>query len=523
MAALLLIPGVIMIAVLQYFAMPVYNLSFIQIYIMVAVSIWILGSMVVNQVKAGIASGVVLGLAVVLGILTSNPILNASRYRNLIGEIKVKELDKSLPPIKIDAAPLVSRHMAEQAAQKKLSNIPALGSQVVLGELVKQSIGGKLYWVSFLEHSGVFQWNNTGFTPGYVKVSATNVEDVELVQEIGGKKLQMRFIMSAYLGDYAERRIYSEVKTLGITDFSPEVDDEGHPFIVASLVDKNVGFSGADTVSVAVLNVQTGSVKVYKKDEAPAWIDRVHPEHIVYEQITDWGHYVNGWFNPSNKDQLMVSDYIDLVYGEDGHCYFYLGITSVGKDNGIVGFMLVNSRTKETTLYYVAGANEEVAAKSAEDVMPEKKYHSTNPLPFSVNGVPTYIMTLTDQNGIPRAYAMVNIQHYQTLAVSDSLKNTYQLYLNKLAHSNNGTVSIDENRAALTKVSGIIDRIANDIKNGTTVYYLTLKNEDKIFSATSDLNEKLVLSKSGDTVEIQYEPSELKIQTMNKFENQNVK
>lgn len=523
MAALLLIPGVIILAVLQYLVMPVYNLSFFQIYVLIAIAIWLLGSMTIGQAKAGILAAAQLGTVIVAAILVSTPIINASRYRNLIGEVKVKELDKSLPPIKIDSAPLVSKHMAEQAAQKKLSNIPALGSQVVLGELVKQNIGGKLYWVSFLEHSGIFQWNNTGFTPGYVKVSATNVEDVDLVQEVGGKKIQMRYLTSAYLSDYAERRIYGEVKTLGIEDFSPEVDDEGNPFIVASLIDKAVGFSGSDTVGVAVLNVQTGAVKIFKKDEVPAWIDRVHPEYIVYAQVNDWGNYVNGWFNPSNKDQLMVSDYIDLVYGEDGHCYFYLGITSVGKDNGIVGFMLVNSRTKETTLYYVAGANEEVAAKSAEDVMPEKKYHSTNPLPFSVNGVPTYVMTLTDQNGIPRAYAMVNIQHYQVLAVADTLKNTYQLYLNKLAHGNRGDISIDENKSSLTKVSGVIDRIANDIKNGTTVYYLTLKNEDKIFSATSDLNEKLVLSKTGDTVEIQYEPSELKIQTMNKFENRNVK
>ena len=187
--------------------------------------------------------------------------------------------------------------------------------------------------------------------------------------------------------------------------------------------------------------------------------------------------------------------------------------------------MLVNSRTKESTLYHLSGAGEEVAEKSAQDVIPEKHYMATNPLPFSVDGVPTYIMTLTDQNGIPRAYAMVDIQQYQVLAVQDTLKNTYQSYLTKLANllHGNGSVAIGENKAEYIKVHGIIDRIANDMKNGTTIYYLTIKQNNHIFTSTSELSEKLVLSKAGDSVDVVVEKSTQKLMTMNKFENESIK
>lgn len=464
--------------------------------------------------------GIPLGL-IVTSIFTSWALFHSRDYQTLIGQVQEKELKKSLPPVDISNAPLVSRHMAFQVAQKKLSDIPALGSQVHLGEFVKQSINGKLYWVSFLEHSGFFQWLNTKSTPGYIKVSAVNPEDVELVTEVAGKKMALTYLDSAYFGDNAYRRIYnSGFKTVGITDMSAEIDDTGRPYIVASLYKNKVGFFGEETFAVAVLDIQTGEVKTYPVSEAPTWVDRVHPEWIVRHQISDWGELVNGWFNPSNKGKLMISNNIDLVYGEDGHCYFYAGISSVGKDNGIIGFMLVNSRTKETTLYYVSGASEEVAAQSAEDVMPEKKYHATNPLPFSVNGLPTYIMTLTDSNGIPRAFAMVNIQNYQILAVSDTLKNTYELYQNKLAR--HGGASIEENKKELKALVGEVLRVASEIKNGNTVYYLTLNSSNKIFIATSELSEKLVITKSLDKVKVSYPDLESKVINLVTFDNQSI-
>jgi hypothetical protein len=517
----------LILAFVNYVIMPTWNGAFFDGYFL-AFCLSFLGLYVYSEIKGteinyAVFSFIGFVIFLLITIVNSAPMFHSASYRNLIGQVKSKDFNKSLPPIDIKNAPLVSEHMAIQYAQKKLSDIPALGSQVVLGDFVKQNVKGKLYWVSFLEHSGFFQWNKTGATIGYVKVSASNPEDVELVTSVDNKPLTMKYIDSAYFGNNAYRRIYSENKNLGISDLSSEIDDDGRPYIVATLYDKTIGFGGADVVGIAILDVQTGEVKNYNlQKDVPAWVDRVYPADLLKSQVDDWGKYVNGWFNPSNQGRLKVSNKVDLVYGEDGNCYFYLGITSVGRDNGIVGFMLVNSRTKETILYHLSGADEDVAARTAEGSMPEKHYTATNPLPFSVDGVPTYILTLTDNNGIPRAYAMIDILQYQTLAVQDTLQNTYQLYLNKLAHGNPG-VSISDKKENVVSLKGVVDRISNDMKNGTSIYYMTLKGNEHIFTSTSDISEKLVLSKVGDSVNLSVEKSDQKLFTILKFENNNIK
>lgn len=503
---------------------PVFALDFTGSLIYV---LWTV-CLAIAQANARLAKSLaVAGTAIVVlgAIVVNSEILRSSDYRALIGEVKqVKYSEEALPPIDIKNAPLVSYHMANQVAQKKLAEIPALGSQVVLGHFVKQKINGKLYWVSFLEQASVFTWFTTGSTPGYIKVSATDPNDVDFVTQLGGKDLQMKYLPSSYLGDSAYRRIYFQGnKTYGITDLTGELDEEGRPFITASLYTNMIGTTGPEVVGVAVLDVQTGDVKSYNLNEIPAWVDRVHPEYFVEKQLLDWGEYVNGWFNPSKKGKLTLSNELDLVYGEDGQAYFYAGVASVGSDNGVIGFTLTNTRTKQTTLHLLPGANEAVAASAAVDIMPEKKYHATNPLPFSVNGVPTYIMTLTDDNGIPRAYGMVSIEDYQTLAVSDSLPSVYKAYLSKLSRQTGTTNNVDIDKNDAVTIVGQIVRINAENKNNNTNYYFTVEGSSYIIQATSELNEKLVLTRPGDTVSVQVEKTENKLTNAISFDNISIK
>jgi hypothetical protein len=198
-----------------------------------------------------------------------------------------------------------------------------------------------------------------------------------------------------------------------------------------------------------------------------------------------------------------------------------MGVTSIGIDNGIIGFLLVNSRNKETTYYLLSGTNESVAAKTAEDAMPEKHYHATNPLPFSVNGLPTYIMALSDSNGIPRAYAMVDIQNYQISAVSDSLVNVSQLYERKLNSKVGSKIDVAKKDRVIH--SGVVERVSMEVKNNNSVYYLMVSCREKIFVATSDISDKLPLTKVGDKIKISYGQSENKVLNLTSFENEYIK
>jgi hypothetical protein len=50
----------------------------------------------------------------------------------------------------------------------------------------------------------------------------------------------------------------------------------------------------------------------------------------------------------SNANKLQITEGLTLVYGNDNKSYWYTGLTSVGKDESAVGFVLVDTRTKET-------------------------------------------------------------------------------------------------------------------------------------------------------------------------------
>jgi hypothetical protein len=180
---------------------------------------------------------------------------------------------------------------------------------------------------------------------------------------------------------------------------------------------------------------------------------------------------------------------------------------------------LVDARTKKVRLYQLSGVSEETAQKAAEGVIPEKHYSATYPLPFSIDKVPTYVMTLTDGTGIARAYAMVSIENYQILAVSDTLQGTLRAYQAKLS---GGSAKLDANTGPVkvVKVDSNVSRIASDTHGGSTLYYLALEADPKhLFVGSIDLGEKLPLTRSGDHVVVTYVEGDTNVANMKSFDN----
>jgi hypothetical protein len=89
-----------------------------------------------------------------------------------------------------------------------------------------------------------FKWiNNQEGTAGYVMVSATNERDVKLVQNIEGKSIKIKYQPQAYFQSNLERFLYfSGYSTVGLTDFSFEIDDQGMPYWVVTKYEKRIGF-----------------------------------------------------------------------------------------------------------------------------------------------------------------------------------------------------------------------------------------------------------------------------------------
>lgn len=519
-----LVLSLLLLCGLYYFKTPTIAYDFVGIYVVLLVAalpaVALSGRIGVMAAYAALA--LILGAVV---FLTSAPILHAGAYYKMLGQETQANFHDALPPIDIDQAPLVSQDMALQAMQKRLSEIASLGSQVRVGTPVKQLVKDKLVWVAFLEHSGFFKWFSDGATPGYLIVSAHDPADVHLIMTLNGKPLKLRYLQSAYFNDDVERHAYlSGQSTVGLTDFEPEIDDNGVPYYVGTVYEHRVGFSGSESTGIVTVNAVSGEVVRYKLGDEPKWVDRIQAEEFILEQMQDRGEYIHGYINLNNDGRLRVEGELDLVYGSDQRPYWVGGMTSKGKNNGLSGFYFVDSRTKAVRWFKVPSVSQDTAAHAVENVNPEKHYKATNPLPFLVGGAPTYVMALRDSQGVSRAFGMVDMRNNQIIGVADTLSATLRSYQSR--RSTNRVAADVGTEAREVALKGTVMRIASEFRNNQTMYYITLATGEKtlgiIFTGSSDLSEELVLTKAGDKVELSYSDSNTRVVGMSKFHNTDI-
>ena len=471
-----------------------------------------------------ILAGLILIYMVVFPLFTSLPIFRSESYKNLIGTVTDgTKISNHIAPISIDEVRVVDEDLAHLLGEKILGSQPALGSQVELGDFCIQKVGHDLYWVAPLLHSGFFKWwNNSEGTPGYVMVSATNERDVRLVENVNGKSIKIKYQPEAFFQSELARHIYlNGYTTVGLEDYTFEIDDAGNPFWVVTLFEKKIGFSGNDAIGVLVVDAQSGSIKKYAIANAPKWIDRIQPISFIEEQLNDWGEYVHGYWNFSNANKLQITEGLTLVYGHNNRSYWYTGLTSVGKEESAVGFVLVDTRTKEATFYKQSGATEFAAQSSAEGKVQEKGYKTSLPIPYNINNIPTYVMTLKDDGGLVKMYAMVAISDYTIVGVGNTMRETLMSYKNVYNMAVNKINPNSENNKKQLKF--IVTRIQNDVKNGNSFYYFTVKDYPNIFVGSSQLSNQLPVTIVGDSIKVSFDLDLEEVIDVSSFENLNLK
>ena len=242
---------------------------------------------------------------------------------------------------------------------------------------------------------------------------------------------------------------------------------------------------------------------------------------IVMEQYDYYGTYQGGFINSlfGQKNVTVTTAGYNYIAPNDD-VYVYTGVTSAGSDESNIGFILTNQRTKQTTFYSIAGAEEFSAMNSAEAVQ-HLNYTSTFPLLLNISNQPTYFMALKDYAGLVKMYAMVNVQQYQIVATGTSVEecqaNYYKLLRqNKLDTGEEPVLPADEET-----VVGTVVALRSAVIDGTTMYYVTLDGGNTVHSISAGELEKVILLNVGDYIGITYEPSSLRddrICTANDFE-----
>ncbi|NFI61612.1 cell shape-determining protein [Clostridium botulinum] len=417
--------------------------------------------------KNVMAGGTVAVIYIILAVVCS-PIISYNSHRNLIGNIHEVDFSSEIQYIDLNQLPTIDKELAEKLADKKLGEIASLGSQVYVGTLELQNINGELYYVAPLEHSSLFKWfTNRKGTAGYIKVSATNQNDVQLVTQLDGKDLAIKYLDSSYLFSNLRRAAFFRDMKAGHTDYTFELDDNGKPYWVVTRYDNAVGIAETKAVGALIMDAQSGESQVYNIDNLPSWVDRIQPSTYIKRYIDKWGELVHGIFNFSDKDKLKTTSGMNVIYNNDT-CYYYTGITSVGSDESLVGFTLTNTRSGETKLYKTAGATESASMKSAE--------------------------------GKVQQYAMVNVKNYNTVGVGDTLQSTLNKYLEGLTNTN---ISLEGGSKEET-VLGEVERIGVIVKEGTSIYDVKLKGTDNIFSISTEMSREVALTSVGDSVSVKY-------------------
>lgn len=453
------------------------------------------------------SSGIIIACVILMiGGVAGSRLFNATTKHQQIGSVEEVEFNEMIKQIDTSQIPIVDEALANKQADKKIGEDIALGSRIKLGDAAIQEVNGEIMFVVPLEHTNFWKWNKNRTTPGYITVSASNANKVNFVTELDGEKINIRYQESAFFSKDLKRHIRNQgFRNVGLTEYTFEINDSGRPYWVVTTFENRTIFGTEEATGVVVVDAQTGETNWYSIEDAPEWVDIIQPKSFIEDQIDNWGELIHGFWNTifGNTEMTKKTDLTLTVY-VDGDCYYFTGMTSVGTDESCSGFIMVNTRNKHAQICHISGATENAAMKSAEGLVSDFGYKSTEPLPLNVNGIPTYVMGLKDEEGLLKAYAMVNVENYSIAAKGASLAEANRAYVQSVARNSTTHVVASDEAYGYT-YEGKVQRISNVVEDGSTYYYLVVEGEEeKIFTASYMVSEELAVTRDGDTVQITY-------------------
>ncbi len=454
----------------------------------------------------GIGGVLIVFLLSIGGGILGSSMFNATVKQQQIGEVEEVEFADMIKQIDTSQIPIVDEALADKQADKKIGEDIALGSRIELGDAAIQEVNGEIMFVVPLEHTGYFKWNKNRTTPGYITVSASNPNKVNFVTEVEGEKINIRYQPSAYFGSDLTRHIRNEgFRNVGLTEFTFEINDAGRPYWVVTTYENRTIFGTEEATGVVVVDAQNGETKWYSVEDAPEWVDIIQPKSFIEDQIDNWGELIHGFWNTLfSKTEMTKKTDLTLTVYVDGDCYYFTGMTSVGADESCVGFIMVNTRNKHAQICHMSGATENAAMSSAEGLVSDFGYKSTEPIPLNINGIATYVMGLKDEEGLLKAFSMVNFENYSIAAKGSSLAEASRAYIQSVARNSTTHVVASEESYGYS-YEGKVNRISNVVEDGSTYYYLVVEGEEgKIFTASYMVSEELAITREGDTVQITY-------------------
>ncbi len=554
-------------AVVYYFMLPPMSFRATEFYLFWAViaGVFILCNFVLSKAFirpeyipyvrkvsiAPIAIAVALGLVLLVGYLTSCVFFRANAFSKLLTFSDKVELDSSVT--KIDSTEefanvaMIDRDAAEKLADKVLGDLATIGleSQFELATEYSTQINynGAPCRVYPLRYGNVFKWlNNTskGF-PGYVIVNMNTQETNFVLLGEENTDGYIKYSPTEHFQKNLKRIIRFDYPTALFGSISFEVDDNGTPYWICEVIEKKVGLIGGDDVKgIVIVDAVTGNSQYYSIDEVKTgtasvgemtdlmWIDQVYNADLLVRQYNYYGTYANGFWNSvfgqsGVKKTTTGSSYIAM----NDDVYIYTGVTSVTADESILGFILINQRTKEAMFYNTTGATELAAQRSAQGAISDKGWVATFPLLINLDGEATYFMSMKDSSNVVKGYAMVNVSNYNIVATDNAdgnpnLAKCIENYAKVLKEKKSVSIDVDTsvvpetpsdtdspdvNTSSVTATGAVTD-IRSQIENGSTCYYIKLSGVEKYVRVSADSVPEAIFFAQGDVLTVTYKDTD---------------
>jgi len=472
--------------------------------------------------KKSIVPGIAIALvALFFGVAWafSSPFFQAKRYSRIMPVQEDAQFTQDIQEADFSAVPKLDEIAAKAVAGRTLGALADYVSQFVISETSTQiNYREKPVRVVGLGYADIIKWlTNTGEgLPGYVIVDMAN-EKSEFIK----LENRIRYTDAEHFGKLLNRHLRFQYPTymFGVPNF--EIDDDGNPFWIAPRMNKTVGLlGGEDIIGIVLVDAVTGECVEYGIDEVRGredlmWIDRVYSATLLTTQYNYYGKYANGFWNSllGQRGVKQVTSLYNYI-AKDDDVFMYTGVTSATADDSIIGFIMVNQRTKGAVFYQMKGATESSAQEAAQGLVSAYEWEATPPLLINVSSQPTYFLSLKDKSKVVQGYAMVNVAQYNKIKVwGKTLAECTNLYVQTLndngIHADEITVPDDTETPNLNaqeqSVTGTITDLRSAVINGNTAYFIRLEGGDAYYRITAQQDPLAVLLNKDDEVTIAYD------------------
>ncbi|HJF39033.1 MAG TPA: hypothetical protein K8V38_09755 [Weissella cibaria] len=418
----------------------------------------------------------------------------------------VKATVKKEAPLTKDDQPIALSAQASQNMMKKaFSQVPD-SSMYRLGDLSAQYINGKPYYVAPVEFAGFMSWFMNRTLPGYFIISATDINDTaHFVKE------KLDYSETSWFSHNIARKIYMRnPKFEQVGEPILEIHNNGQPYWVQTLL--NVRWAGQlvfNDIHVSLTNADTGKTTVYATKDLPKWVDAgVSPEAATRMNRTYGNPYA---FNFRHKNQIKPTvngseSGVTPVFNNDRSISYFDDFTTVTSNaDSDKGYSLINTRTGDLTFYVgknVGIMDSDGAMKVAKQLHPQNKWHGSNPVIMNIDGTPTWVVSMMDQNERFREYAYIKGADQNVIGEGANAADALASYRNALAGSVQ-TASANDDSIKTETITGKVARVnANATLDDKQVVIFKLVDDDTLFTLDPSKAQTALLLQAGDDVQI---------------------